>query len=400
MIKKYRRAYNESFSEERYEQMLNFIFQQAGEVPSFNVAETPVFIPSALHAQLLEACNSLTQFICRPDFKKISQGALLPENFVPGETAHPAFVVMDFGVCRDEHGRISPQLVEIQGFPSLFFYQELLARAYQQNFEVPADLIHLFGGLDRQAFVGKLRNTIIGDCKPENVVLVDIHPKTQNTRVDFWITSRELGIKVLDITDIKVEGRSVFYFDDSGKRIPIDRIYNRVIFDELYQKRDLPREFYFRKEYDMRWVGHPHWFFRISKHTLPFLESPYVPKTWFLNEWAGSAEELRQYVLKPLYSFSGQGIILHPTMEDIRAIPEEKRSHYILQKRVEYAPVIQTPDVPAKLEIRMMHIWDEGATRPELLTSLVRLSKGAMVGVRYNKDKRWVGSSVGFFEKL
>ncbi|MAT55197.1 MAG: hypothetical protein CMN32_12005 [Saprospirales bacterium] len=398
MIPHLRKDYNTNFSEEKYERLLSLIEREAGERPSFRVSETPIFVPERLTRQLLEACESLSDLICRPDFKQLSEGALLPENFVPGETDHTAFLMMDFGLCEGENGDLVPQLIEIQGFPSLFFYQDLLARSYREAFDIPQEMPHLFGVSGEEEYVQKLRNTIVGDADPENVVLLEIFPETQNTRVDFWLTEKALGVKVVNITDLKVEGKVAYYLNEKGRKVKVERLYNRTIFDELYKYRDLKREFYFQKEYDFRWVGHPHWFFRISKHTLPFLKSPYVPESWFLHEWEGGYDSLQNYVLKPLYSFSGQGVILSPTKADIENIPEEERANYILQKKVKYVPVIQTPDEPAKVEIRMMHIWEQDAPRPELLISLIRLSKGEMIGVRYNKDKTWVGSSAAFFE--
>jgi len=398
MIPHLRKDYNTNFSEEKYERLLSLIEREAGEAPSFRVSETPIFVPEQLTRQLLEACESLSDFICRPDFKQLSEGALLPENFVPGETDHTAFLMMDFGLCEGENGELVPQLIEIQGFPSLFFYQDLLARSYREAFDIPQEMPHLFGVSGEEEYVQKLRNTIVGDADPENVVLLEIFPETQNTRVDFWLTEKALGVKVVNITDLKVDGKVAYYLNEQGRKVKVERLYNRTIFDELYKYRDLKREFYFQKEYDFRWVGHPHWFFRISKHTLPFLKSPYVPESWFLHEWEGGYDSLQNYVLKPLYSFSGQGVILSPTKADIENIPEEERANYILQKKVKYVPVIQTPDEPAKVEIRMMHIWEQDAPRPELLISLIRLSKGEMIGVRYNKDKTWVGSSAAFFE--
>ena len=100
-------------------------------------------------------------------------------------------------------------------------------------------------------------------------------------------------------------------------------------------------------------------------------------------------------MLKPLYSFAGTGVIIHINRFDLDAIQDPE--NYILQRKVEYAPVVPTPDVPAKAEVRMMMLWERGAERPYLVNNLVRLSKGQMVGVRYNKDKVWVGGSVGFF---
>jgi len=98
-----------------------------------------------------------------------------------------------------------------------------------------------------------------------------------------------------------------------------------------------------------------------------------------------------------LFSFAGQGVVIDVTKEDIEAIQQPE--HWILQRKVKYASCIQTPDEPAKAEIRLMYIWEEGKERPILATNLARLSKGKMIGVRYNKDKDWVGGSVAYFEQ-
>ncbi|WP_315822059.1 hypothetical protein [Paraflavitalea speifideaquila] len=73
--------------------------------------------------------------------------------------------------------------------------------------------------------------------------------------------------------------------------------------------------------------------------------------------------------------------------------------NWILQRKVKYAEVIPTPDVPAKVEIRIMYLWKDGWDRPRPAINLARLSKGKMIGVDYNKDKEWVGGSVGYFEQ-
>lgn len=398
MIAHIRSAYNASFTEEKYQAFLDEIYHATNHRPPFHIAETPVFIPKKLSDQLFQACEELVDVICRPDFKTLSKGALLPEYFVPGETEHSAFLCIDFGICRDEDGNISPQLIEIQGFPSLYFYQHLCANAYRKHFDIPSNLAHLFGGLTSETYHEKLRRVIVGNSNPENVVLIDIEPQKQNTQVDFWATGKALGIKVKCLSELKTEGRDVFYLNENGKRVPVERIYNRVIFDELIRRQDLKREFYFQNEYNIRWVGHPHWFVRISKHTLPLFDSKFVPNSFYLNDLNSIPDDLSNYVLKPLYSFSGQGVIIHPTQKDIEAIPDEQRSNYILQKKVAYAPLVETPDEPAKAEVRMMLVWEQNAPRPEIITNLVRLSKGEMVGVRYNMGKTWVGGSVGFFE--
>ena len=193
-----------------------------------------------------------------------------------------------------------------------------------------------------------------------------------------------------------MEGKDLYYINEQGKKIGVDRIFNRVIFDELIHRDDLKREFYFTNEVNVNWVGHPHWFFRISKHTLPLLNSKYVPKTYFLNELESYPEDLHNYVLKPLYSFAGTGVIINLNRFDLDPITDKE--NYILQRKVNYSPVVKTPNQPAKCEIRMLMLWERGEARPKIVNNLARLSKGEMVGVRYNKDKDWVGGSVGFFE--
>ena len=397
MISHLRKHYNTNFKEEQYRSFLEEIADKAGHRPSFPIAETPIFIPNYLVENLLQACEDLCDVLCRPDFKELSKDTLLPEFYVPGETDHPAFLSVDFGICEDENGRLSPQLIEIQGFPSLFYYQNICAKAYRQHFDIPLGYKHLFGKLDEPAYFEVLKQVIVGNAKPENVVMIDIEPHKQNTQVDFWATARTLGIKVLCVSELKTSDKDVYYVDENGKKVGVERIYNRVIFDELLKRTDLKREFLFKNEYHIRWVGHPHWFSRISKHTLPFFDSSFVPDSFFLNS-EDLPTDLENYVLKPLYSFSGQGVIINPMQADIDAIPSDQRSHYILQKKVKYAPIIQTLDEPAKAEVRIMMVWEDGAARPRAMTNLVRLSKGEMVGVRYNKGKKWVGGSVGFFE--
>ncbi len=398
MIPHIRSAYNAAFTEEKYQAFLHEIYLETHHKVPFHIAETPIFVPKALSNQLFQACEELVDTLCRPDFKAISAETIMPDCYVPGETTHTTFLVIDFGICQDADGHISPQLIEIQGFPSLFFYQDLCARSYRKHFDIPDNLHHLFGVLTTEEYVERMRQIIVGNSKPENVVLLEVEPHKQNTQVDFWATERALGIKVKCLTDLKTEGKDVFYLDENGRKVAVERIYNRVIFDELQKRTDLKREFFFENEYNIQWVGHPHWFARISKHTLPLFNSKFVPKSIYLSELNGIPGDLESYVLKPLYSFSGQGVIIHPKAADIEAIPDADRKNFILQKKVAYAPVIKTLDEPAKVEIRMMLVWEDGAARPQVITNLVRLSKGEMVGVRYNMGKTWVGGGVGFFE--
>jgi hypothetical protein len=393
-----RQRYNDRFTPERYAAFLDTMNTEFGEAVTFRVSETPVFVPQYLKARLLQGVADICAVLTQPDFAARSAAAIPPGLHVPDEDPHTKFLQLDFGICKAADGSLTPQLIEMQGFPSLYFFQHLLAESYRKHFDIPADWHHLFGGLDSDGYIELLRQVIVGDSRPERVILLEIEPEKQNTRIDFWGTAKYLGIKVLCLSKVKKEGRDLYYLDDDGQRVPIERIYNRIIFDELEKRADLPREWNLLDPVNARWVGHPNWFFRISKHTLPFMKSEFVPETHFLNELQTVPTDLENWVLKPLFSFSGQGVIINVTPDDIANVDDP--TNYILQRKVQYLPAIETPDPddPVKCEIRMMLLWDDNWPAPRLVNNLVRLSKGEMVGVRYNKGKDWVGASVGMFE--
>lgn len=397
MITKLRQKYNADFTAEKYEAFLDDVYSLYNHKPNFRISETPVFFDSDFKEKLLRACNDIVKVVGMPDFKARTEGALRTDVWVANETAHPEFLVIDFGVC-EENGVLVPKLIELQGFPSLYFFQMELAEAYKRHFELPKNLSPLFEGLDTEGYVALLRETIVGDTNPENVVLLEVEPEKQNTQIDFWATAKHLGIKVLCLTKIQKKGNQLFYENDKGDWVRIEKIYNRVIFDELHNRPDLTYSFDFADDLDVEWIGHPNWFFRISKYTMPFLESDFVPKTYFLNQIDTKTLDLSQFVLKPLFSFSGQGVKINVTEADIAAV--EDPDNYILQEKVQYAPVLDTPSGATKVEIRMLMLWAKGWAAPRVVNNLIRLSKGEMIGVRYNKDKDWVGASVGFFSEL
>jgi hypothetical protein len=394
-----RSRFNAAFTAEKYQAHLDYMNTAFGEPVTFRLAETPVFVPFQLKQRLLQGVKDICSVITQPDFRQKSAAAVPPHLSVPNEDPHTVFLQLDFGICRGEDGSLTPQLIEMQGFPSLYFFQHLLAESFRKNFDIPADWNHLFSGLDNDGYINLMRDVIVGDSKPENVILLEVEPEKQNTRIDFWGTQKYLGVKVLCLSKIKKEGRDLYYIDDNGRRVAIERIYNRIIFDELEKRADLPREWTMLDEVNAQWVGHPNWFFRISKHSLPFIQSEFVPQTLFVNELTAIPDDLQNWVLKPLFSFSGQGVKINVTREDVESVDDP--SNYILQRKVDYKPAIETPDPddPVKCEIRMMVVWHPDWPEPRLVNNLVRLSKGEMVGVRYNKGKDWVGASVAFFEQ-
>jgi hypothetical protein len=205
-----------------------------------------------------------------------------------------------------------------------------------------------------------------------------------------------LGIKTVCLTKLIGEGNKLFYETD-GIKIPIKRIYNRLIFDDLHQQKDLGEIIDISHPWDVEWVPHPNWFYRISKFTLPLIRNAYVPATYYLDEIKEIPADLENYVLKPLFSFAGMGVVIDVTQSDIDQVKDPQ--NWILQRKVKYADVIETPDEPAKAEIRLFYFWKQGWARPIAVHNLARLSKGKMIGTRYNKDKNWVGGTVAFFEQ-
>lgn len=394
MIQPLRQVYNAAFTAEKYQDFLNHLYGLYNHKPNFRISETPIFIPDDFRDKLIQACEDIADVLCQPDFKEITEGAIQPQNKVPNEDEHCTFLVVDFGVC-EENGELVPKLIELQGFPSLYFFQQDLADTYRAHFDWPPNMTPLFGGFDTEGYYAFLKKVMVGDTPPENIVLLEVEPEKQNTQIDFWATAKRLGIKVLCLTKVIKNGKKLYYKNENGELIRIEKIYNRVIFDELDRRPDLTFGFNFTDDLEVEWLGHPNWFFRISKYTMPFLKSAFVPKTYFLDKIDTHNFDLSQFVLKPLFSFSGQGVKINVEQSDIDAISD--KPNWILQEKVQYAPVLDTPSGPTKIEIRMLLVWEKEAARPRLVNNLIRLSKGEMIGVRYNKDKDWVGASVGLF---
>lgn len=397
MITLARGSFNEQFSEKKYQEFLNDLNTSYNYKIPFRVAESPVFISKEFKAKLLKGAEEIIDFIVQPDFSSKMEAALLPALAVPNETNHTLFLALDFAICSNDTSELVPQLIELQGFPSLFGYQDFLGSKFKEHYKI-GDAWEFHFGKNSAEYWARLKKSILNGHDPENVVLLEINPLQQNTAIDFLITQDKLGIPLVHIGDVIIRGKQLFYLKD-GVEVHIKRIYNRVIFDELQQQKNLQTQFHLTEDVDVEWAGHPNWFFKISKYTMPFLQSSSVPQSSFLSDVKVIPTDLENYVLKPLFSFSGSGVIFHVKREDIDAIPLSERKNFMLQRKVKYEPIVQAVDGLVKAELRLLYIWDEGQARPELITNLARLSRGEMIGVKYNKDKTWVGGSISFFEK-
>ncbi|MEO6221542.1 MAG: hypothetical protein ABIO81_14000 [Ginsengibacter sp.] len=397
MIPELRKQFNQDFTQKKYEDFLEDLNSKHPGDIVFRIAETPIFVPKDFTTKMLNACEAIVDFIVRPDFKNITNKAIPTEENVPNENSHTHFIAFDFGICENENNDLEPQLIEMQGFPSLFAFQIMHPQVVEKHFDIPGSFDHYLNGYNAESYTELLRKIIVSNHELENVILLEIKPHEQKTRIDFYCTQDYLEIPIVCLTELEQDGKKLYYRRE-GKRIEIKRIYNRIIFDELAQiKNDLGNVVDITQPFEVEWVPHPNWFYRISKFTIPFINHPFVPETFFLNEVKQLPADLENFVLKPLFSFAGQGVIIDVTKEDINAVTNPE--NWILQRKVKYADVIQTPNVPAKAEIRIFYFWEEGAPRPIAVNNLARLSKAKMIGVRYNMDKDWVGASVCYFEK-
>lgn len=393
MISRLRTRFNREYTPEKYRKFLQDLTATCGTLTEFRVSETPCFLPQALMKQMCAYGKELThQLVNSKEYRKASDAAVPAAYNVANENRLPMFLQVDFGIVRNANGELEPKLVELQAFPSLYGYQPALAKQYRESYGLDKELNVFFGDVDEDSYWRLMRRLIVADCDPQNVALLEIDPFEQKTLPDFLITQKWLGIAIVNIRGVVKRGKCLFYRKDD-KLVPIERIYNRCIVDELVRKNvNLPIDF--RDDLDVEWAGHPNWYFRISKFSIPYLKHRCVPKTFFLSALKNLPADRENYVLKPLYAFAGAGIRFAPTDEEIAEIPVNQRHDYILQERMNFTPVIQTPHGDTQIEVRIMYVWPEGGELAPVLP-LIRMGRGKMMGVDHNRNLEWVGSSAG-----
>jgi hypothetical protein len=396
MIDQYRQLFNSQFTDKKYQEFKEDIASDFDYEPTFRMGETPFFVSNELKDQILEGCKDVIQFIQKKDFKELTNKSLELNKKVPNEDEYTTFLAIDFGIC-EENGVVIPKLIEVQGFPSLFNYQVKLYEKFKNHYPFLSDLTPFINDISIEEYYQILDEVICNNHPKENVILLEIEPEKQNTKIDFYYCRRDIGIPIVCVTDLIKKGNQLFYKNLKGEDVLVKRIYNRVIFDELDLRTDLKLNFQFTDELDVEWAGHPNWFFRISKFILPMLKGKYFIETTLLSDLTKVPEDLENYVLKPLFSFSGSGVIFNVKKEDVEAVVEKEL--YILQKKVNYIPILQSPDGKVKVEVRVLCVWKKGDAAPTLLCNLARMSRGEMIGVKFNKDKDWVGGTLALFER-
>jgi glutathionylspermidine synthase len=398
MIPKIREKFNATFKQSYYDKLLEHILDTYKEPSAFRISETPVFISKEVKAEVEEACNAIIAQLWQIDFPEIRRKFIPAALQSPAPMGKPHFLAIDFGLCEDGKGGIVPKLIELQAFPTLFFYQPFLGEAFMEHYpNMPQEgFDYYLNGLNKKSYREKVSKVILGGEKPENVILLELFPEKQKTRIDFWSTKEALGIEIVCMTKVMKEGKKLFYMKD-GTKTPIYRIYNRVIYDELERIKDLKVNFNLNDDLDVEWVTHPDWFFMISKCIMPLLEHKNIPKSYYVSDFPSDLD-LSNYVLKPLFSFAGQGINLYPDQKTVDDISD--KHNYILQRKVQYAPLIKT-NTPknSKVELRMLYVWSEEENKLTPVINLTRMSKGEMINVSHQVDETWIGSSLSFFEQ-
>jgi len=406
VISSIRQEFNRRYRPELYAKMLSSLDAAVGRHVEFRVAETPGFFPLPLMDEAVGIGIDLTHRLIKDrGYLAASRKAIPAAYCMPDDSPHPHFMTADFGLVRKDTGRLEPMLVELQAFPSVFAYQSLLSQTYRDTFELDESLDYFLGGHTETSFWKLFANVVLGGHDPENVILSEIDPEHQKTLPDFLITAERLGVAIVDVSKlVRIEqpgGLPKLYRHDGDRLVPVHRIYNRVIVDELI-RRQIRLPFDYREPLDVEWAGHPNWYFHISKFSIPYLNHPAVPPAVFLNDWMDGKNRERlpadrdSLILKPLFSFAGKGIEFGPSDELLASIPKEERGEYLLQERVRFEPVIETPFGLTQAEIRILYLWPDGGDLDPVL-SLVRLGRGKMMGVDHNRNQEWVGGSAAFF---
>ena len=399
MIPIIRAAFNAQFTEARYQHYLSILNTNFKDSIPFRIAETPVFIDKSFKTQLLAAGDYICQFITDPSFSSKTSQAIPAGMCIPNEQPVPDCLVIDFAIAEGEDGNPIPQLIELQGFPSLFAFELLQAQALATAYTLPAGFSPFLNDYNPSSYLEFLSKIIKGE-PAKHTILLEIKPYEQKTRLDLLLTESWFNVPIVCLSEIYIKHESLYYKKE-GIETKIERIYNRIVYDELMQQ-----EAIFKTQFDLfqsvetiEWVNHPHHFFRISKYILPLLKHPAIPEAFILSDWIKDKTlcKLDAFICKPLFSFGGQGVMLQPTFAALEAIQDPE--NWILQKKVQYAPAIVTPSGPSKAEIRLFYFWDKQLNRFVATNNLTRISKGPMIGVSYNDTATWIGGSIGYFEQ-
>lgn len=393
-----RRPFNAAWSDTIYTHYRETLEKVLGPIP-FPLAETPLFLDKPLRTHLANSASEIVQELSAPSLLAKHKEAIPAKFAVPGMDALPNCVQVDFALCPGPDGRLQGRVVELQAFPSLYALMDFKTRAWAEAMSsmpgLPREWSCYLNG-DRAKSLEQVKTMLLGGEDPEHVVLVDIAPEKQKTLPDFVATQMLFGVDYECVTRLIKRGNKLFRMKN-GREIQVKRIYNRMVFDELEAKNVTP-PFHWNDDLEVTWCSHPNWYWTWSKFVLPSLKHPTVPKTTYVSDLKEIPANLQDYVLKPLFSFAGTGVIIDVTREDVERIPAEQKHGWILQEKVTYAHALPMPDgtgVKAEVRVMLSRAPKETALTPMLC--LVRLSRGKMIGVDHNKGMTWVGGTVAMW---
>ena len=212
-----RSRFNADFTPDKYEALLRCVNETEKWPADFRISETPIFLTRDFTDDVTRARDEIVDLTRTPEFARHAADAIPAGLEVPNETAHPNFLVVDFGICEID-GRLVATADRAAGvsqplrFPTARLH--CLRKAYPA---IPRNWTSSFGGMKDEAYLKLLRRIILGDSNPENVILLEIEPEKQKTRIDFACTETLLGVRPVCLTKISKRGRQLFYERDGAR---------------------------------------------------------------------------------------------------------------------------------------------------------------------------------------
>ena len=299
------------------------------------------------------------------------------------------FVSVDFGLVRDGKGGLEPKLVELQAFPSLYGYQAVSAQQYIEQLWLAPGPGHLPQRLDHDSYRQLMRELIVGGHDPENVILMEIdplapedaarlpdHAKRIGDRDRRYSVAQEARQESCTTARTAARSKSAAHLQPLHRRGAGSKRASLCLSiyatNSTSSGRDIP-------------TG-------ISASA----SSRFPTSVTAACLTPGSSTRIRACLtttrttcLSRSTHLPGAGIKFAPTEADIDAIPAGERHNYILQERMRFEPVIETPHGMTQMEMRIMYVWPESG-------ELTAGSAAHPYGTRHDDGRRsQPGSGVG-----
>ena len=202
MVLQLREEFNKNFTEKKYEEFLEDLNSKHPGDIVFRVAETPIFVPKDFTNKMIGACETIVDFIKDPGFKKLTERAIPAGENVPGENDHSHFIAFDFGICENGKGELGATVNRDAGIPySSSRSRLIIPQVLEKHFDIPENFSDYLNGYNVDTYVQFLKEIILGNHDPENVILLELKPHEQKTRIDFYCTQDYLHIPIVCLTE-------------------------------------------------------------------------------------------------------------------------------------------------------------------------------------------------------